>query len=97
MVLVQPGLLRLCEKLRVDQLAAVRNHGNSFKTKERLVTKRVLCLDLLDNYNVLDTDAKFVVFVVARLVGNNISCAQRNLSVRNSRTDTDRALVNVEV
>jgi hypothetical protein len=60
-----------------------------------LVTKLVLGLDFFDEHHILNSDAELAIFVVARLVGENVACCEGNLGELNAGANTNWTLVNV--
>lgn len=96
-VVIEPGFLSLCQKTRVDELAAVWYHGDVFKSEVGLVTKLVFGLNLLDHDDIFNTNTKGAVFVVARFIRDNISRGQGDLRELYPSTNSNRALVDVQV
>lgn len=93
---VNPVLLLLREQSRLNHLVAVGDHRDVLKPVERSAAEVVLRLDLLDNDDILDTDAKVAVLIIARLVRKDVAELEGELGVRRTGTNAHRALVDVE-
>ena len=70
---IQPVQLVLCQQASVNQLAAVRDNSNVLKADKGLTTRQEFGLLVDGNHHVFDTHAKGAVFLVAGLVGQDVS------------------------
>lgn len=94
-VVIDPSFLLFGQQACVDQILAVWDHGDVLESKERLVSKGVLGVDLLDDDDVLNPNTIAVLHIVPGLIGNDIPRGKGDLCVLRSRTNADRALVDV--
>lgn len=78
MIGIQILLFRVRQHLDIDQIPAHGHERDVIEAEVRLVAKAMLRLHLFTDDDVLNTDAKFIVFVVARLVGNDVARRKRD-------------------
>ena len=97
MVLINPLLLLLGQQRRIDEFLAVRHHGDMLEAEIRLVAEPMCRLRFFRDDHVLDADAEAAVFVVARLVGQDVAGRERDFGKRDARADADGAFVHVEI
>lgn len=96
-IIVEPCFLFACQQARVDQILAVGHHGDMLEPEERLVSKTVLGLDLLDHDYVFDADTVGVFYVVSRLIGDDVARGEGDLGILRAGSNTYGAFVNVEI
>ena len=94
--LVQPCLLLGREHRLVNQLAAVRHHGDMLEAEEGFVPEGVLRLDLAHDRQVLDADAVGTILVITRFDRQHIARRKGHVGILLPGADADRTLVHVE-
>lgn len=93
---VNPVLLLLGQQGHLHHVAAVRGHREVLKSVVGRAAKVVRRLDLGDGHDVLNTNAKVAVLVVAGLVGEHVAGLQGELVVGWAGADAHGAFVDVE-
>ncbi len=93
---INPVLFLLGKQGQVHHVTAVRDHGDVFKSVVGCAAKVVLRLDLLDDNDVLDTNTKVAILVVAGLVRDDVTGLEGKLAVGRPGANAHRALVDVQ-
>ena len=97
MILIKPLPLLPTQQLHIDQLPTHWHHGHMLEPQVRLVPKMMPRLRFLRHDDVFDPDAKVAVFVVARLIGQDVAGRESNLAVLKARAHPNGTFVDVEV
>lgn len=97
MILVQPMLLPSRQQALINQLPAIRNHGDVLETKIWLFAELVLRFHFFHHDDILDADTEGPIFVIPWLVRYHVPRGKRDFRILDSCSDADGSLVDVEV
>ena len=95
MILIQPELLFTCQECLIDELPAVWDHRNVLKSQVWFIPKLVPSFSLPYHYYVLYANAEGPVFIVSRLIGNNVTGGQGYFRVLYAGSNANGAFMNI--
>ena len=97
MILIQPMLLPPRQQTLINQLPAIRNHGDVLKPKVWLFAELVFRFHFSHHDDILDADTKGPIFVIPWLVGYHVARGKRDFGILNSCSDADGSFVHIEI
>ncbi len=90
-------LLSSCQEALVNKFAAIGDHCHMLEAKIWFLAKLMFCFGFLNHDDVFDSNAKATIFIVARLIRNDIPRCKWNFRVLYSGSDANRSFMYIEI